>query len=169
MRDELAIVLPPLVTVFGFLKASNDLHHIGLVFRILPGFHGRVFSYLPWIGAPKLFKLFGTAIARELNVGLILVRKGGKLPVDSESTTFVDYSGDTKTFEIAKEAVHPNEKVLVVDEWSSTGAQLKASISLIEKMGGTISGATCYSMNARVKSDPFFAKYKLHSLLTSKQ
>jgi adenine phosphoribosyltransferase len=111
--------------------------------------------------------VFGTAIARELGVGLVLVRKGGKLPVDFESTTFVDYSGDTKTFEIAKEAIHQGDTLLIVDEWSSTGAQLRASISLIEKMGGKVLGAACYSMNSRVKSDPLLAKYQLHSLLTS--
>ena len=113
--------------------------------------------------------VFGTAIARELGVGLTLVRKGGKLPVDFESTTFVDYSGDTKTFEIAKEAIHQGDNLLIVDEWSSTGAQLKASISLIENMGAHVVGAACFSMNAKVKADPFFAKYKLHSLLISER
>lgn len=113
--------------------------------------------------------IFGSAIARELQVGLVLVRKGGKLPVEFETTTFVDYSGDTKIFEIARVAIHEGDILLVVDEWSSTGAQLKASISLIEKMSGKVVGATCYSMNARVKADPFFAQYKLHSLLTSQR
>ena len=111
--------------------------------------------------------VFGTAIAHELGVCLVLVRKGGKLPVDSESATFVDYSGNAKAFEIAREAIREGDTLLIVDEWSSTGAQLKASIALIEKMGGKVIGAACYSMNARVKADPLLAKYRLHSLLTS--
>ena len=81
----------------------------------------------------------------------------------------MDYSGQTKSFEIAKVALHPDDIVLVVDEWSQTGAQLKASVSLIEKMGAKAFGAVCYSMNSKVKTDPFFTKYKLHSLLTSER
>ncbi len=111
--------------------------------------------------------VFGTAIARELGCGLILVRKGGKLPVECESTTFVDYSGDTKTFEIARGVIFEGDTVLIVDEWSSTGAQLEASALLIEKMGGVVIGAACYSMNARVKANPLLSKYVLHSLLVS--
>jgi adenine phosphoribosyltransferase len=113
--------------------------------------------------------VFGTAVAHELGVGLVLVRKSGKLPVDFESTTFVDYSGNTKTFEVAKEAIHQGDNLLVIDEWSSTGAQLRASISLLEHMGANVVGAACFSMNAKVKADPFFEKYKLHSLLTSER
>ncbi len=111
--------------------------------------------------------VFGTAIARELGVGLVLVRKGGKLPIENESMTFVDYSGETKSFEIARGAIRVDDTFLIVDEWSSTGAQLKASFSLIEKMGGSVIGAVCYSMNARVKVDPLLSKYMLHSLLVS--
>jgi adenine phosphoribosyltransferase len=111
--------------------------------------------------------VFGSAIAKELDIGLVLVRKGGKLPVDSESISFTDYSGETKSFEIVKGAIQPDDTILIVDEWSSTGAQLKAAISLIERMQGKVAGATCYSMNARVKADPALVAYKLHSLLTS--
>ena len=111
--------------------------------------------------------VFGTSIAHELGVGLVLVRKGGKLPVDCESIPFVDYSGDAKTFEIVRGAIQKGDALLIVDEWSSTGAQLKASASLIEQMGGRVIGAVCYSMNARVKADPLLKKYILHSLLVS--
>ncbi len=118
-------------------------------------------------GLDALGFVFGSAIAQELNVGLVLMRKAGKVPVEFESIDFTDYSGQAKKFEVAKSAIQENDVALIVDEWSETGSQLKAGISLLERMGAKVVGAACFNMDTKVTADPFLTKYQLHSLLTS--
>ncbi|HFD0900146.1 phosphoribosyltransferase family protein, partial [Streptococcus suis] len=84
-----------------------------------------------------------TAIAKELGVGFIGVRKGDKLPYAKEeiiSTHFTDYSGQDKSFEISKSSIVRNKRVLIVDDWIETGSQMKALIALLEKLDCSIIG-----------------------------
>jgi adenine phosphoribosyltransferase len=159
-----------------YVVGSNGRSDLSLLFRDFQTFNLAVndlvepFRHLNITAIACLDALgfvFGAAAAKELGVGLVLVRKGGKLPVDCERAVFTDYSGKEKVFEVANAAVFPGDNLLIVDEWSSTGAQLRASISLLESMGANIVGAACFSMNAKVKEDPFFAKYILKSCITS--
>lgn len=79
--------------------------------------------------------ILGTAISRKLNVGFIPVRKGDKLPYpknDLLSISFVDYSGEQKSFEIPKNEIIDNERILIVDEWIETGTQIKGIIKMFE-------------------------------------
>jgi len=87
--------------------------------------------------------IIGSAIAKELGVGFIGVRKGDKLPYAKEdiaATCFIDYSGQEKSFEIPKNSIVRNRKVLLVDDWIETGSQMKALIALLEKLDCTIIG-----------------------------
>lgn len=87
--------------------------------------------------------ILGTAIAKELGVGFIGVRKGDKLPYAKEeiiSTHFTDYSGQDKSFEISKSSIVRNKRVLIVDDWIETGSQMKALIALLEKLDCSIIG-----------------------------
>jgi adenine/guanine phosphoribosyltransferase-like PRPP-binding protein len=45
---------------------------------------------------------------------------------------FIDYTGKEKSLEIRLDALDPSNRVLLVDEWVETAAQVKAAISLIE-------------------------------------
>ena len=93
------------------------------------------------------------------------MRKEGKVPVEKESVSFVDYSKNTKTFEIAFNALNQGDRVLLVDEWSETGSQLKAAISLVNKMGAEVVGISCFNLDENVEADPELSKYKLYSVL----
>ena len=84
--------------------------------------------------------ILGAAMALRLNKGLIPVRKGGKLPVQVATAEFVDYSGNPKALEIRKGILKPGDRVLVVDEWIETGAQVQAAIQLIEQEGAVVAG-----------------------------
>ena len=109
--------------------------------------------------------VFCTAVAQKLGVGLVLVRKGGKTSVDSESVSFTDYSNMEKKLEIVAGTIVPGERILLVDDWSETGAQLKAALSLLEKMEGAVLGVSCFNIDASVKDDPSLQKYHLHSVI----
>jgi adenine phosphoribosyltransferase len=83
--------------------------------------------------------IFGAALAYELNVGFVPLRKPGKLPyrkIRQEFTT--EYSTDC--FEIHEDAIKPSDNVLVVDDLLATGGTAKAAGDLIEKLGGKVAG-----------------------------
>jgi adenine phosphoribosyltransferase len=109
--------------------------------------------------------VFGARVAAELNVGLVLFRKGNKVQIDKKTIDFVDYTKTQKTFEVMTEAITPGDRILIVDEWSETGSQLKAAIALIAECGGVTVGASCFNIDEPVRRDPELATYQLYSLL----
>jgi adenine phosphoribosyltransferase len=109
--------------------------------------------------------IFGTGVAQALKVGLCLIRKPGKIAWDTKSTFYTDYTKERKGFEIAKDAISPNENILIVDDWSETGAQLKAAIFLVEQAKGNVIGISCANIDDRVKGDKIISKYKLSSAI----
>ncbi len=84
--------------------------------------------------------VLGTAIALRAQKGLVPIRKAGKLPVPTLAANFVDYTGKEKSLEIRTDAISPGTRVLVVDEWIETGAQIQAAVELIQDTGGIIAG-----------------------------
>ena len=88
-----------------------------------------------------------------------------KIPVAKESVSFTDYSNTAKEFEVAIGSIKSGDKILIVDEWAETGAQLKAAISLVEKCGGEVVGATCFNVDAQVRKLEELSHYTLFSLL----
>ena len=91
-------------------------------------------------GIDALGFILGAAIAVRLKKGFVPIRKGGKLPVQTDVARFVDYTGQEKSLELRVGAIQPRTRVLVVDEWVETGAQVRAAIELLEKQGGVVIG-----------------------------
>jgi len=84
--------------------------------------------------------IFGSALARKLNLGFIPIRKPGKLPFTTHSETYqLEYGTDT--IEIHTDAVKQGAKVAIIDDLLATGGTAKAAINLIEKAGGHVSCA----------------------------
>lgn len=83
--------------------------------------------------------IFGAPIAYKLGVGVVPVRKLGKLPAQTIS---VDYSLEygMNTVEMHTDGVEAGERVLVVDDLLATGGTTAASIELVEKVGGKVVG-----------------------------
>lgn len=83
--------------------------------------------------------ILGAALAYELGIGFVPIRKAGKLPCKTESITYdTEYSQDT--LEIHADAIKEGEKVLIVDDLLATGGTAKAAIELVERLGGTVIG-----------------------------
>jgi adenine phosphoribosyltransferase len=91
-------------------------------------------------GIDALGFILGAALALRVHRGFVPIRKGGKLPVAVDSAECVDYTGQRKTLEIRHNALAPDTRVLLVDEWIETGAQVRAAIQLIERQGGIVAG-----------------------------
>jgi adenine phosphoribosyltransferase len=85
--------------------------------------------------------IFGAVIAQKFGVGLIPVRKKGKLPFKTKSITY-DLEYGSAMLEIHTDAFGKDAKVLLVDDLLATGGTVSAAASLIEKLGGDIVGIT---------------------------
>lgn len=109
--------------------------------------------------------LFGVLIASTSHLPLVLVRKGGNLPLEVLREEVIDYTGRKKILEIQKDAIRKGERVLVVDDWLETGAQIRGALQIIEKAGGEIAGIAVLVDNATPDAKNFLLNYSYHYLI----
>jgi len=84
--------------------------------------------------------VLGGALAHQLSVGFVPVRKKGKLPAETIGEEYeLEYGTDT--VEIHTDAIKEGENVLIVDDLIATGGTAEAAIKLIRRSGGTVVGA----------------------------
>ena len=93
------------------------------------------------IGIESRGFIFGAALARELGVGFIPIRKPGKLPADTISASY-DLEYGTDNIEIHKDAIDSGDRVLLTDDLLATGGTMEAAYSLVENLGGDIVGVS---------------------------
>lgn len=79
----------------------------------------------------------GAALAPLLGAGFVPVRKAGKLPREVERAEYVLEYG-TDLLEIHRDAVHPGDRVAVVDDVLATGGTAAAAIRLARALGGEV-------------------------------
>mgnify|MGYP000697296850 CR=1 FL=1 len=100
-------------------------------------------------GLDALGFVLGAAIATRTGKGFLTIRKGGKLPVAVDRREFVDYTGERKSLELRLDAFAPGTRVLLVDEWVETGAQISTAAALIEAQGGVVAAVACINCDAQ--------------------
>ncbi len=83
--------------------------------------------------------IFGCPIAYNLELGFVPVRKPNKLPRETVSTTYSLEYGEN-TLSMHKDAIKPGDKVMIIDDLLATGGTIKATIDLVEKIGGIVVG-----------------------------
>jgi len=131
-----------------------------LVGDIASAFETIEFDYVAGIDA--LGFILGAAIAIELKRGFIPLRKGGKLPVEKNSVSFVDYSGTQKALELRVDAFPAGAKILLVDEWIETGTQVHAAIALIEAQQGEVGGVATIRVDDNESTRRLKERYKCY-------
>jgi len=81
--------------------------------------------------------IFGSVLAYQLGVGLVIARKPGKLPAKTVSQEYqLEYGVDR--IEIHEDAISPGERVLIVDDLIATGGTVQAAAKLVEKLQGKV-------------------------------
>ena len=81
--------------------------------------------------------IIGAPLAYLLNVGLVLIRKPGKLPAETIGQDYkLEYGTDR--IEVHVDAIEKGEKVLIVDDLIATGGTAEATVRLVQKMKGDI-------------------------------
>lgn len=83
--------------------------------------------------------LFAAPVADRLDLGLIPVRKLGKLPYETVEASY-DLEYGVNTLEVHTDAVGEGERVVVIDDLLATGGTVRAAVDLVEKLGGVIAG-----------------------------
>ena len=119
------------------------------------------------VGLDALGFIIGGAVSLRLKKSFVPVRKGGKLSGIKGTvlrTSFVDYTKTKKTFEINLGSIKKGERILIVDEWIETGAQVKAAIKLIEKQGGKVIGISALCAENTPRTKILFAKYNCQAI-----
>ncbi len=91
------------------------------------------------VGVESRGFILGSAMAYQLGVGFVPVRKPGKLPAAVHAVDYqLEYGLDS--LEIHQDALDPGHRVLVVDDLLATGGTAAATIALVEAAGGTVAG-----------------------------
>lgn len=131
-----------------FPKAGITFYDISTLFRNPVAFRSAVDRMLERYRGEKIDALAGieargfvvaSAMAYQMGIGLILVRKPGKLPCDTEGEEYALEYG-TGRIEVHRDAVAAGQRVLVVDDLLATGGTAAASGRIIERLGGRVEG-----------------------------
>ncbi len=140
-------------TVKDYIRTIVDFPHEGIMFRDVTtlfadprGFRMAVDQMLHPYAGMQIDKvvgleargfILGGAIAHQLTVGFVPIRKKGKLPGGVISEAYTLEYGEA-VMEIHDDAIKPGERILVVDDLLATGGTAAAGIKLIERLGGEI-------------------------------
>jgi len=81
--------------------------------------------------------LFGSAVAYELDVGFVPIRKRGKLPYRTEVAKYSLEYGEGE-MEMHVDAIMAGERVVLVDDLLATGGTSAAAAVLIRNAGGDL-------------------------------
>jgi adenine phosphoribosyltransferase len=81
--------------------------------------------------------LFGSAVAYQLGIGFIPVRKKGKLPFQSKEASYTLEYGEA-TVEMHVDAVNPGDRIVLIDDLLATGGTSAAAAKLISEAGGKL-------------------------------
>jgi adenine phosphoribosyltransferase len=112
----------------GFAKLIDSLseHYLNSGIDLVLGIEARGF-------------IFGPALAYRLNAGFVPIRKPKKLPAETAKWTY-DLEYGTDTLEIHKDAIHPGQKVVIVDDLLATGGTANACLQLAKSLGAEVVG-----------------------------
>ena len=142
-------------TVKDYIRTIADFPHEGIMFRDVTtlfadarGFRMAIDQLLNPYAGMRIDKvvgleargfILGGAIAHQLSVGFVPIRKKGKLPGAVISQAYTLEYGEA-VMEVHDDALQPGEKVLIVDDLLATGGTCEAGIRLCERLGAEIVG-----------------------------
>lgn len=109
--------------------------------------------------------IFGAPLANALGVGFVLVRKPGKLPAQ---TVGIDYELEygTDRLELHKDALSPNQRVILVDDLLATGGTASATIELIQSLDAQVVELACLIELSFLNGKENLHNVPVHALVT---
>ncbi len=108
---------------------------------------------------------FAAAAAGRTGTGLVLVRKGGRLPGTTHGQDYaLEYGSDR--LEVHVDQVPRGTRVLVVDDVIATGGTLEAAATLVERAGWSVAGLAVVLELAALAGRGRIAPRALHAVAT---
>lgn len=109
--------------------------------------------------------VLAAAIAYAAGVGVVPVRKAGKLPRSTYSASYALEYGEA-TLEVHQDAFSAGQRVLVVDDVLATGGTAAATLDLVERSGAQVTGFTVLLELAFLKGRDRLSHRPVRALLT---
>jgi adenine phosphoribosyltransferase len=109
--------------------------------------------------------VIAAAVAYATGVGVVPVRKAGKLPRAAYASSYSLEYGQA-TLEVHEDAFAAGQRVLVVDDVLATGGTAAATLDLVERAGGTLAGFTVVLELSFLDGRERLAPRPVHALLT---
>jgi adenine phosphoribosyltransferase len=109
--------------------------------------------------------LVAAAVAYATGVGVVPVRKAGKLPRATHSASY-DLEYGSATLEVHADAFMSARRVLIVDDVLATGGTAAATLDLVERAGGGVAGLTVLLELSFLSGRQRLAGRAVHALLT---
>ncbi|MEU4426022.1 adenine phosphoribosyltransferase [Actinoplanes sp. NPDC024001] len=152
------ILFKDLMPLFGdgptFRRVVDGIvaHHGAASFDVVAGVEARGF-------------VVAAAIAYATGVGVVPVRKAGKLPRPAFSASY-DLEYGQATLEVHEGAFLAGQRVLVVDDVLATGGTAAATMDLVEQAGGVVSGFSVLMELGFLNGRERLGSRSVHALLT---
>lgn len=106
--------------------------------------------------------IFAAAIAAKNNLGLVLLRKPGKLPRETHVVQYqLEYGFDS--LEMHQDALDKNDSVLLIDDVLATGGTLLAGSELIAKTGAKLTNCAVFIEISALKGRNRLSSIPVHS------
>ncbi|MEQ8819083.1 MAG: adenine phosphoribosyltransferase [Sumerlaeia bacterium] len=106
-----------------------------VIFNLAKRYHDAGLTKI--VGVESRGFIFGAALAHALGLGFVPVRKEGKLPHETLGKSYeLEYG--SATIEIHKDALTPDDRVVIIDDLMATGGTLEATVHLVEQLGAEI-------------------------------
>lgn len=86
------------------------------------------------VGVESRGFILAPAVAMEIGAGFVPIRKHNKLPAETIEVRYAKEYGDD-TIQIHKDALTPEDVVLIHDDILATGGSMAAAIDLVRKLG----------------------------------
>jgi adenine phosphoribosyltransferase len=109
--------------------------------------------------------VIAAAVAYAAGVGVVPVRKAGKLPRAVHAASYALEYGEA-TLEVHEDAFPAGQRVLVVDDVLATGGTAEATLALVERAGGVVAGFTVLLELEFLGGRRRLAGRPVHALLT---
>jgi adenine phosphoribosyltransferase len=109
--------------------------------------------------------ILGAAVAYELGLGMVPVRKAGKLPGETILESYTLEYG-TAEIEVHSDAFTPGQRVLVIDDVLATGGTAAATCQLVERAGAVVVGVDVILELAFLHGREKLGDRPVHAILT---
>jgi adenine phosphoribosyltransferase len=110
--------------------------------------------------------LLAAGVALRAGVGVVPVRKAGKLPRACVSAEYeLEYG--TAVIEMHTDSLRPGQRVLLVDDVLATGGTLAASVALVEELGAVVTAVSVVVELAALGGREKLVPHAVHALWTT--